>query len=183
MLATANVQPGDILAVRTGNSFPARMIRLGAAVKEAVTGDPEPNTVNHVAIVTHADANGVLWALEGRPGGIGWVQAASYVSDPYTVSNVLQPKTAAQRTAIVADARKLIGTAYDWAAIADDAANAFGINVPGWNPQFGKVPGHLVCSSYAAYLYAQAGLAHPSGDRNVSPADWVTFILSHNWEG
>lgn len=178
MLATANVQPGDILAVSTGDGLAARMIRLGAAVMN------RPNLANHIAIVHHVDAEGVLWVLEGRPGGVGWRQASDYLASPYTVSNVLQEKTPKQRALLSREAVKLVGTRYDWEAIADDAAMAFHITIPTWNPSFGSgVPAHLVCSSFAAYLYAKAGLAHPKGDRNVSPADWVDLILANHWEG
>lgn len=178
MLATADVQPGDLLCVNTGNSLAEKLIRFGAAVRN------EPNLANHVAIVHHYDANDVLWVLEGRPGGVGWRQAADYLASAYTISNVLQPKNPRQRNNVTMGGQKLIATRYDWAAIVDDAAKAFGIQIPGWNPSFGdKVPGHLVCSSYAAYLYAKAGLEHPQGDRNVSPADWVDLILKNRWEG
>lgn len=178
MLATADVQPGDILCVNTGNGIADKLIRLGAAVRN------EPNLANHVAIVHHTDKAGVKWVLEGRPGGVGWADARNYLASPYTVSNVMQAKTAKQRNVITAGALKMIGTRYDWAAIVDDAAQAFGIDIPGWSPAFGnQVPGHVVCSSFAAYLYAKASLAHPVGGRNVSPADWVDLILKSHWEG
>src|SRR5690242_20152365 len=73
LLATAHVLPGDILAVNTGMHFGSRMIRFGAAVRELVTGKAEPDFVNHIAFVHHIDAHGVPWGLEGRPGGVGWV--------------------------------------------------------------------------------------------------------------
>lgn len=176
------VEPGDLLACRSDGTG-GRLIRLGAAIKDAVTGKAEPNLSNHIAIVHHRDAHGTLWALEGRPGGVGWADAKHYLQSPWTISNAGQPKTDKQRELVTSGALKLLGSPYDWAAIADDALNAFGINMPGWNPQFGKVPGHVVCSSLAAYVYAKAGLEHPDGERNVSPADWLALIFLHHWEG
>ena len=48
------------------------------------------------------------------------------------------------------------GTAYDWQAIVADAGHAFGLDIA-WLPDFrtGQVPGHVVCSSLAAYAYEQ----------------------------
>jgi len=77
----------------------------------------------------------------------------------------------------------LIGTAYDWDAIAADAFSALRIRMPGWSPSWhGTVPGHAVCSSLAAYAYIRAGLACPAGDRGVTPAGWDQFILTRAWE-
>src|SRR5262249_12912450 len=42
-------------------------------------------------------------------------------------------------------------------------------------------PGHVVCSSLAAYLYAKAGLEHPPGDRLVSPPDWQQLLIENRW--
>jgi hypothetical protein len=178
----ANIKPGDILAVRS-TSAAAEAIRFGAAVKELFTREPEPNLDNHIAFVHHIDANGTVWCLEGRPGGVGWRDASDYLKSPWTISNVRQPKTPRQRSIVCAEAPKLVGTEYDWEAIEDDALQSFGLHLPGWHPQFGAVPGHIVCSSYAAYLYAKAGLTHPQGGRNVTPADWVALILENHWEG
>ena len=177
------IQPGDIVAVRTTGAA-SEAIRLGSAIESLIRHKVEPDLDNHIAIAHHYDANGILWYLEGRPSRVGWT-STNYAAAPYTVSNVGQPKTDAQRKAVCAEAVKLLGTAYDWSAIADDAAQAFGITIPSWHPDFktGEVPSHLVCSSYAAYLYAKAGLKHPAGDRNVTPADWVALILSNRWEG
>jgi hypothetical protein len=127
-MPTPKVSPGDIIAVRT-TGWASEAIRLGAAVEEAITGHPEPNLDNHIAIAHHYDANGTLWFIEGRPGGIGWT-SSDYTASKFAVTNALQPKTAEQRKTVIDDAPKLLGTAYDWAAIADDAFKAFGIRVP-----------------------------------------------------
>lgn len=175
-----NVMPGDLLLIRT-DGWQARFIRFGAATRELITGHDEPNLVNHVAIAHHIDAKGNLWVVEGRPGGVGWRQANDYLSNAWTITNVAQPKTHLQRLYVCETATALLGTAYDWTAIVDDAAESFGLNLPTWDAQFGKIPGHVVCSSLAAYAYARAGLAHPDGQRNVSPADWDTFLVEHHW--
>jgi hypothetical protein len=154
-------------------------------MRELVTGSAEPNMDNHIAVAHHQDAHGTLWVLEGRPGGVGWRQANDYLRSPWTLTNAGQPKTDAQRAAVCKTAEAMLGTAYDWQAIAADAAGAFGLNgvwLPKWD---GKVPGHVVCSSLAAYAYTRAGLGRPiqaADGREVTPADWVTFILTHGYQ-
>ena len=176
------VQPGDILAVRSPGWGP-RLIRFGAAVRELLSGDPEPNLDNHIAVAHHTDQAGTLWVLEGRPGGVGWRDARDYLRSPWTVTNIGQPKTTAQRNTVCQGAVALIGSPYDWQAIAADAAGAFGL-ADVWHPAWaaGHVPGHVVCSSLAAYLYSKAGLACPPGGREVTPSDWLDLILTHHWE-
>lgn len=178
------VSPGDILLTRSPGVFP-RWIRFGAAMRELVTGHDEPSMDNHVAIVHHRDQAGTLWALEGRPGGVGWRDARDYLASPWTVTNVGQPKTAAQRQLVCATMFALIGTQYDWAGIAADAAGAFGLDkvwLPTWH---GQVPGHVVCSSAAAYAYTKAALTRPdpgTDGREVTPADWLALIMSQGWQ-
>lgn len=140
---------------------------------------------NHIAIVTHRDKTGTLWGAEGRPGGFGWVDLTSYLASGWTVHNAKQPKTPAQRASVVEGAKAMIGADYDWLAIAHDAAGAFGLdNV--WQLRWGnEVPGQVVCSSAAAYLYAKTTpeLAHPEGDREVPPADWTQLWVDRGWAG
>jgi hypothetical protein len=174
-------QPGDILAVRSPGWGP-RIIRFGAAMRELVSNQPEPNLANHIAVVSHTDKAGTLWCLEGRPGGVGWRDSSDYLRSPWTVSNIGQPKTAAQRKTVCDGAVAMIGTPYDWEGIAADAADALDLGAL-WHPRFGQVPGHVVCSSLAAWLYGKAGLDKPAGDREVSPADWLAFIIGHKFEG
>ena len=174
---TTEVLPGDVLAVRSGG-LAAIAIRLGAALRGA------PNLDNHIAIMHHTDASGVPWCLEGKPGGAGWRDARAYLDSRWTLTNAAQPKTQAQRTGVCKLAESMLGTAYDWEAIADDTAQAFGL--PGiWKPGTkGVVPGHVVCSSLAAYAYDRNGLKAPApGDyRHVTPGNWDEFILTRAWE-
>jgi hypothetical protein len=177
-------QPGDIFAVRSPGTA-GRLIRFGAALRELVTGSAEPNLDNHIAVVHHTDKAGTLWVLEGRPGGVGWRDAGDYLKSPWTVTNVGQPKTDAQRKQICGITEAMIGTAYDWAAIAEDGALAFGLKDIWTEKASGQVPAHIVCSSLAAYAYDKAGVPAPAGPgdyRHVSPADWTAFILSGRWE-
>lgn len=169
--------PGDVLAVRS-SGWAGRLIRFGAALRDT------PNLDNHVAVVHHKDANGVLWCLEGKPGGVGWRNAADYLSSKWTLTNAEQPKTDAQRAAVCATMTIMIATGYDWEAIAADTAHAFGLGTA-WCPDFttGQVPGHVVCSSLAAYAYSKNALPHPGGpERTIEPADWDTFIITRGWE-
>lgn len=170
-----SVQPGDVLAVRTAGR-PAWWIRIGAALRN------QPNLSNHIAVADHVDTHGTLWGIEGRPGGVGWVDCGLYLKSPYTLTNADQPKTAAQRRLIRGAMASLLGTAYDWEAIIADGAADLGLKVPGWDPNWhGTVPAHVVCSSSAAYAYAHAGLPCPAGDRLVQPSDWDTFIITRAW--
>ena len=171
----AQPQPGDVLLVRTGG-FAGRLIRLGAALRD------EPNLVNHVAVVSHTDKAGTLWCLEGRPGGVGWRDAGDYLASRWTVTNAAQPKTETQRQLVVRGAAAMIGTSYDWEAIAADGVAALDLGAL-WHPRWGKVPGHVVCSSLAAYLYGRAGLPRPVGGREVTPAMWLSFIITNEYEG
>lgn len=172
---TISVLPGDVLAVR-GGGIAATMIRFGAAILG------RPNISNHIAVAHHADARGTLWGIEGRPGGVGWADCSLYLGSPFTLANDGQPKTLDQRKKICDTMSALLGTPYDWEAIVADGMADLGMRVPGWDPSWhGTVPGHVVCSSSAAYAYAAAGLACPAGDRLVQPADWDAFILARAW--
>jgi hypothetical protein len=171
------LQPGDVIAVRT-SGFGGFAIRLGAAL----TG--KPNLQNHIAIVHHTDKAGTLWCIEGRPGGVGWADATRYISSPWTVSNSLQAKSPDQRKLVCDGAVALIGKGYDWEAIAADAAADLDLSGI-WRPQFGKsVPGHVVCSSLAEWLYMKALLDCPAprhGAREIQPADWTEFFVMKGW--
>jgi len=166
------LQPGDALATRTTGSWTSGMIRVGAALLD------KPNISNHIAVVHHWDASGTLWVIEGRPGGVGWRQADDYLASPWTLSNVAQPKTDAQRKIITDGAVAMLGTPYDWAAIVGDALDDLHL----WNPVHGKVQGHTMCSALLALLHDTAQLGRPKGDeRLVQPADWDTWMLTRGW--
>ena len=172
---TTAVQPGDVLAVRSGGLAGAA-IRLGAALRDQV------NLSNHIAVVHHTDEHGTVWALEGRPGGAGWRDAKTYLASPWTVTNAGQPKTPGQRETVCATMTAMIGTAYDWQAIVADAAGAFGLSGI-WHPAWdGTVPAHVVCSSLAAYGYGKAGLECPKDGRETTPAEWVDLIMANRWQ-
>jgi hypothetical protein len=177
-IVAAPPQPGDVLVI-DGTSDIAKLIELGAVL----AGEP---AASHVAVMHHVDDAGVPWAIEGRPGGVGWADARAYLQDPRTVANVLQPKTQAQRLQVTALAAKLLGTSYDWlGGIAEDAFNALGLGAL-WaekDPATGLVPGAVVCSSLAAWVYDRTGLAapHPDDWRHVDPGAWAAFILAAKW--
>jgi hypothetical protein len=177
-LIPAPPQPGDVL-VTDGTTGTAKLIEVGAVLQ----GEP---AASHVAVLHHADDAGVPWAIEGRPGGVGWADARAYLRGPRTVANVLQPKTQAQRAQVCALAVKLLGTPYDWlGGIAEDAFNALGLGAL-WaekDPATGLVPGHVVCSSLAAWVYDRVGLGAPKPDdwRHVEPCDWSAYISGQGW--
>lgn len=169
-------QPGDVLVTRS-NSIPGALIRLGAALRG------QPNLSSHVAVVHHTDKAGTIWCIEGRPGGVGWRDATDYLNSRWTITNAGQPKNDAQRLLVTGTIRAALGTPYDWEGIAADAAAA--LHLPDlWAEKWdGAVPGHVVCSSLAAWAYSTAGLAHPAYTDlpRTTPADWDQFLITRGW--
>lgn len=173
------LQPGDVCAVRTSGAA-GWWIRLGSALRG------QPNFDNHIVVVDHADAHGTLWGIEGRPGGVGWVDVAGYfagVNGTYAVTNVHQPKTDAQRQAVCKVMRAMIGTPYDWEAIEQDGFED--LHLPElWGEKWdGLTPGHVVCSSVAAWAYHVATLSAPktADMRHTEPSDWTEFCLEAHY--
>jgi len=168
------VQPGDVLVI-AGTSDISKVIEIGAVL----AGAP---AASHVAIYDHPG-----WVIEGRPGGVGWADATAYLRDPRTITNAAQPKTGKARVLICQLAVKLLGTPYDWeGGIAEDALKALRLPLL-WaskDPATGLVPGHVVCSSLAAWVYDRAGLAapHPEDWQHVTPGDWAAFIAAAQWQ-
>lgn len=173
---TPRVDVGDVLVVATGNSVAAKLIRIGEVLRGQTSLD------NHVVVVHH-QTDGVWWGIEGKPGGVGWADVRRYLANPRTTSNVDQPKSSGQRNHVADSAVAMLGTPYDWNAIANDAVVSIGIrHLFRQNWQGNGVPGHVVCSSFAAWLYADAGLAHPSSElRYTFPSDWTDFCLDRAW--
>jgi hypothetical protein len=190
--------PGDLLIVE-GTAPVSKVIEVGAVIEgEAVA--------SHVALFHHSDFSGPVpahWGIEGRPGGVGWVDLGAYLRDPRTVSTAGQPKTDAQRGALCKLGVTLLGTPYDWVGgIAADGATVLHLapmakalhDLGLWRPAHpgGLVPGHVVCSSAWAWAHDRIGL--PSPDRPsggpgapdtwepVTPANWKTFAEARDWE-
>jgi hypothetical protein len=206
----AELQPGDILLTRFDAGLFARLIRFGAALKELITGKPNPNVHNHVIIVWKTDDAGVLWGIEARAEGVGPVDLAKRIENRWVISNADQPKTPEQRAVVVATVEAMLGSRYDWVAIVADAMQSLGINefwqTFDWAPDGkGHLPYATVCSALAdlgyrrgdlvcpskpkrvtagtlvGHAYEVAGLPAPGG-RFVTPADWETLITQKAWE-
>lgn len=173
--AQAVLRPGDVLCVRTGGWF-AEAIRIG----EELSG--KDGEQNHVAMFHHWSGP-VPWGLEGRPGGVGWVDLRAYLASPFTVNNCLQPgRTDEARAAVASEAQYMIRTAYDWEAITDDTLRAFRMPDLFASSFRGLVPGHTVCSAYTAFLYERQGWDRPPvTDRDTEPADWAQFCLVNGY--
>lgn len=181
MLGTLN--PGDVVAVDTGNAAQDDLIRLGALL------DGTPAPANHVVIVHHADKAGTLWGIEGRPGGVGYVDMAKYTGSvlaKYANSNTALPRGLFQSDAVCTTAFRLLGTPYDWqGGIAADALVALHLGDLaakldtwwGWHDGTNLRPGHVVCSSLAQWVYAHLGLPCPKvADAELcTPADWWAY--------
>jgi hypothetical protein len=166
---------GDVIVTRT-KTWPAWFVRFAAALRD------EPNTVDHVAIVHHRDDAGTWWAVEARPGGVGWANAQPYLDSPFTQNNGRQSKTNEQRAQIAEVAGGMLGTPYDWRGIVGDGMVA--VNAPSKWAQDWKgsgPPAQVVCSSLAAWVYREVGLEYPTRHsiRLTTPADWEDFIINH----
>jgi hypothetical protein len=173
------IPPGTVFAV-AGGGIGAKLIAVGAALLG------RPDMQQHVAVMHHY-ADGVPWGLEGRPSSVGWVDMRKYLvgkKHPYSLSNIDQPLTADQRALVTSNMQKMLGTKYDWTGIAADAMQALrirGLFATEWKD--GTVPGQVVCSSFAAYLYGAAKAPHPKEghERFCTPGDWSDFITRKAW--
>jgi hypothetical protein len=169
--------PGDVLAVSSDRTAFSWLIRLGAILRH------QTPTVDHIAIVHHIDAAGTWWGIEGRPGGVGWIDLRVY-DNRWLRSNARQPKTPEQRQAICDAAVALLGTPYDWEAIVGDGAVALGLDHLWQEADFtDRAPGHVVCSSLAAWVYRErAHLDEPGVPMlRTTPGDWYAFFLARGW--
>lgn len=169
---------GDVLTVRTGG-WGSYLIRLG----ERLHGLPSLD--NHVVVMHHTDSAGVPWGIEGRPGGVGWVDCRPYLASKYTLTNADQPKTFVQRVAVADTVQQMLGDKYDWVGIGADACKDLDLPLLFAKDWHGKgMPGHVVCSSLAAYAYYTVGLGVPlarDGERFCQPGDWTKFIKIKGW--
>jgi hypothetical protein len=180
MIDLAKLKPATVL-VMVGTPFIVEQaIEIGAII------DGQP-AAHHVAMVHHRGPGGVLWGLEGRPGGVGWVDCAQYVQNPTTIANTGQPLSEATRMGIAVIMEAMVGTPYDWAAIAEDGgmvfSRKFGLKDIWHEKVNGVLPGHIVCSAYAAYCYDRKAqpCPMPTDYRHVTPSDWLKFILDNNY--
>lgn len=170
---------GDVLVTREGPWWVSFGIRLSGLVKRH-----RPDAVNHVIVVHHVDPQGRWWGIEGRPGGVGWRDLTDISRAAATNANTGQPKTETQRFLIAVAAEKLLGTPYDWDAIAADARMAVKLWRASKDWADGETPGHVVCSSFADWAYEQVGLANPGGNagtRWTTPGDWDFWISRQGW--
>lgn len=184
---------GTVLAVRTGG-LAGWWIRFGAAWRNL------PNLDNHIVIVHHVDSSGTVWGIEGQPGGVGWVDCANYfygVNGSYVVSNWRQPLSLQERSSVAKICESMLHVAYDWPAIAADALNdlrlpaTWAVRDDKWGSQ---APGHVVCSSLAAWAYWKSGIPGPydkpasgisGGVLNelplIQPGDWTNWAYQNRY--
>jgi hypothetical protein len=184
-LARDGLGVSDVLVI-TGTAGLSRLIEAG----EALAGIPGGS---HVAGMHHWDAHGTPWGLEGRPGGVGWVDLRPYLADPRTITNAAQPRTDAQRIAVAEVMLGMFGTAYGWVSgIAEDIWRDLGgdavwapVPVPG--SPLPLSPGHVVCSSYMALAYDKTGVPgpRPADWQHTEPGDWTAWIAGNlpAWAG
>jgi hypothetical protein len=178
-LDVSQLQPGDVVITEMG----IWIVRLLIWIQALLTGNLKYAKSGHIIVVSHRDAEGRLWGIEGRPGGIGWVEMDKRAGH-WGVSNVDQPKSADQRDKIVNVMKSLIGSRYDYAAYIILALDAVGISQK-WTDYTGQdVPVQFVCSAVAGYVYEDVGLDNPGGmeiTRFTVPAQWARFIDEKVW--
>jgi hypothetical protein len=181
---------GDVIAV-DGAGWAADLIRFGAILE----GESTP--ASHVVVATRIDRRARWWGIEGRPGGVGWVDMAKYTTGklaPLSNSNELQPRTDAERALIAKVAEGLLGTDYDWfGGITGDGLDDIHLkdltdiidHLWGWKDQnnIDVAPGHVVCSSAAEWIYRALHLKAPQRHitESVQPADWWIFNHTEGW--
>lgn len=171
----ATIEPGRVI-LQTTHGWVASCIRFGEEC------DHLPHEYNHVIVSHHVDSKGTCWGIEGRPGGVGWVDLTHALSAPNVLINAEQPLTSDQGEAVAKAMEALIGTQYAWLdGIARDVARDIDhlwLPREEWGP---GVPGHVVCSSAADFAYEKVGLASPAPDRACQPSDWELFINQRLW--
>lgn len=175
---TGQIGVGDVLVTREGHKLISGVIRLGAWLRGRPAG------VNHVIVAHHTDAQGRLWGIEGRPGGVGWRDLTAVAADRHTHANTAQPRTEAQRYLVAVAAEKLLGTPYDWDAIRADARQAMRLWTLAKDWGDAQTPGQVVCSSFSDWCYEQVGLPNPGGNKGTrftTPGDWAEFITHEEW--
>jgi hypothetical protein len=182
-----NVAPGDVLAVLDTNSLLSKGIRFF----EWLGG--KPDLVDHVVVVTHQDSHGRWIGVAGKPGGVSLCQIDPYLAERRTRSNHAQqrPNDEGQLKMFLASCAKSLGVAYDWVGMVADAAEDLRLHdlsndlddIWSW-PASGQLPGHVVCSSLAAWLYEAVGWAHPDmgAERLCEPGDWWAWNNTQGWE-
>jgi hypothetical protein len=181
------VGPGDVLAVAGSNDLFAKAIR----VFEKIGG--RPHDVNHVVIITHQDDQGRWMGIAGQPGGVGPADMTKFLTQPQTNTNHFQPRPndRGQLATLLASCAKSLGIAYDWVGIGADLADNLHVHdlaeaidqLWAWPTKDGQLPGHVVCSSLAAKVYALVGWDHPTAgeERLCEPGDWWEW--NHQWTG
>jgi hypothetical protein len=171
------LKPGTVLLTRS-KGWQAFLIRLGAAFRD------RPNRGNHIAVMHHYDAESVPWGVEGRPGGVGWVDLRAYLASKWTLRNDGQPIGDRDRATIAQWCELALKTPYDWPAIAAATLDSLGLPAKFAENWHGAgAPGMLVCSSLAAAAYGHCGVAHPKEghERTVTPAHWAEWIITEGW--
>lgn len=125
--------------------------------------------------------------VEAEPGGARLAGLDEYAGRPVAWSTGHVDLTEAQRAAVVAAARGIIGVPYSFADYLSLALAHFHIR-PAWLKRYISSNRHMLCSQAVDYCYMQAGVHLFNDGRipgDVTPADLAALIEegSHGTEG
>lgn len=182
---TLEVGPGDVLAVLGSDDVFSKGIRFFEDIDAA-----KLIPVDHCLIVTKQDQVGRWLAIQGDSNGVGITDVARFLDQPQANVNHLQPRDPTKVPEFLANCAAAMGLAYDWVGIAIDALDDLRLypladaidHLWRWPTSQVTLPGHVVCSSLAAWAYKAVGWAHPAGDeRRVQPSDWWQWNRGERW--
>lgn len=148
----SDYQPGSFFLVNVHG-----LAGFGIGLGQALAG--APSRYEHAGMIIGADGS----TVEARPGGaiIGNVSAyegrALLVSDGPVLGRTVYRDEQMARSAVVAEARRLVGVPYsalDYVALA-----ALHLHLPSkWIRQRVQSSGHMICSQLVDAVYARAGI-------------------------
>jgi|SRR5882724_1905405 len=113
--------------------------------------------------------------LEAEPGGARIMPLSEYDGTNVVYSD--WPLTDEQRSAIVREARPLVGTPYSWLDYLALALRRFHVPIPHLR-RYIAATGHMLCSQLADEVYRRAGVQLFNGrdPGDVTPADLIAVL-------
>lgn len=155
-------RPGDFFVVRTGGGM-GHLIRMATE-----------SHVNHAGLLLD---DGTV--VEAEPHGARIVPAGWYLNHAHWSTGKV-PVTDAERVALVAQGRSMVGRGYGFADIVVLAlVRVFGWHAPQWVRTYLQRSDRLICSQLVDYAYDKAGVHLFTDGRvpaEVTPGDLLDLI-------